>query len=253
VGRRVVFSGTGEIKELNENDVFTIAPGAYVGVVSRENFNFPLNVLSTIGTKRRFSYEGLILLTGNLVEPGYQGHLLFTVFNASNKPAFLQFEEKLCTLVFHQIDCDAPHCFHDASLIEGKFPSEFVRSIGQTDPSGYARIQQEVAKIQDLTTRLSRLESEYNDVRGPIKELTKLVQDVTKDLQEVKGISRENTENIKTLVDSAKKTQANIEDHQSKITTHAADINWIKWAATSLVGAFLLYWLFNVILPLFKH
>src|SRR5208282_320130 len=123
------------------------APGAYAGVISREKFNFPLNIFGSLGTKRRFSYEGLILLTCSIVDPGYQGHLLFTIYNASNKHAFLQFEDNICTLTFTQLEHAAPQHFHDPSLIDGKFPSDFVRHIGQTDPSGYMHLKEEVERI----------------------------------------------------------------------------------------------------------
>lgn len=249
----MIFSGTGEIKELKENDVFTISPGAYAGMISREKFDFPLNVLGVLGTKRRFSYEGLILLTGNLIDPGYQGHLLFTIYNASNKPAFLQFEGKLCTVIFHQIECVAPRKFHDPSLIEGKFPSEYVRNIGQTDPTGYAKLQQEVGKIQDLLNRISRLESEYNDVRGPIKDLTKLVKDVNEGLREVKVISEQNTLNIQKLTESSTQTGRTVSDQQTQIAKSEVNIKWLKWGITALLGSLAAYWLINALLPLLKH
>jgi hypothetical protein len=192
------------------------------------------------------------LLTGNLIDPGYQGHLLFTVYNASNKPAFLQFEDKLCTVVFHQVENTAPRKLHDSSLIEGKFPGDFVKNIGQTDPASYARLQMEVGRIQELTTRLGRLESEYNDVRGPIRELTKLIGDVTRDLQEVKSISRENTENIKALTKASTDAKANMEGHQTKLVAHDVNIAWIKWGVMALLGALATYAIINAVLPLFK-
>jgi deoxycytidine triphosphate deaminase len=253
VGSRVVFSGSGEIKELRENDTFPIPAGAYVGIVSRENFNLPENVIGIIGTKRRFSYEGLILLTGFIVDAGYQGHLLFTVYNASNKPSFLQFEEKLCTVIFHQVEGYCGRKFHDSSLLEGKFPSEFVRNIGQTDPSGYASLQDEVKKIQDISGRISRLETEYNDVRGPIKDLTKLVENVTKELQEVKSISQQNTLNIKDLTDTAKRTKESVDSQARQIGKSETDISWLKWGIMALLGSLALYWIVNALLPLIKH
>lgn len=255
IGRLIVFSGTGQIRELKDNDTFPIAPGAYVGVISRESFRFPLNVAGNIGTKRRFSYEGLILLTGNLIEPGYEGHLLFTVYNASNKPAFLQFENTLCSVVFTQLEHSAEQHFHDASLIEGKFPADFVRQIGQVDPSGYATLRTEVEKIHGLSERLSRLEADYNDVRQPIKDLTKLIEGVTVDLQEVRSISRENTQNIKSLAESSQKIKDSVDSHRTQLASHSVDIGWVKWGIMAILGAIVVFWIIrnlDKIIPLLK-
>jgi chromosome segregation ATPase len=110
-----------------------------------------------------------------------------------------------------------------------------------------------VGKIQDLSNRLVRLEADYNDVRGPIKDLTKLVENVTKDLQEVKSISQQNTLNIKDLAESSRKTKESIDTHQGQLTGHGVEIRWIKWGVTALLGALAVYWLINAILPLLKH
>lgn len=255
IGCLIVFSGTGEIRELKNNETFSIAPGAYVGITSRENFTFPLNVCGMIGTKRRFSYEGLILLTGNLVEPGYQGHLLFTVYNASNKPAFLQFEQTLCSIVFTELEHSAEKHFHDPSLIEGKFPADFVRQIGQVDPSGYASLRTEIEKITGLNERLARLEADYNDVRQPIKELTRLIEGVTRDLQEVRVISRENTENIKSLANSSQKIKDVADSHHTQLVSHGVELSWVKWGIMAILGtiiALLIVRNLDKIVPLLK-
>jgi deoxycytidine triphosphate deaminase len=85
VGKLGILGGQGQEIDLEEN-VLELSPGAYAGLVSFEKINLPLNVFARIGSKRSLSYDGMILLTGSLVDPGYTGHLSRPMSNGRYTP-----------------------------------------------------------------------------------------------------------------------------------------------------------------------
>ena len=69
VGKKGVLGGEGRELDLEETTL-ELEPGAYGGVISLEKLALPNNILARIGAKRALSYDGVILLTGSIVDPG---------------------------------------------------------------------------------------------------------------------------------------------------------------------------------------
>src|SRR5882672_9013730 len=84
VGNKGIVGGEGIEIDLKKGTM-ELEPGAYGGVISLERLHLPPNICARIGSKRALSYDGVILLTGSLVDPGYEGHLLFGLYNASQR------------------------------------------------------------------------------------------------------------------------------------------------------------------------
>src|SRR5205085_12270658 len=110
-----------------------IEAGSYAGIISFEKFALPRNVFGHIGSKRKFAYDGVILLTGSLIDPGYEGYLLFGLYNASTKKVVLPIKTKICTVTFTQIEQAVEAVAPDPSLLLGNFPSDFVNKMANTE------------------------------------------------------------------------------------------------------------------------
>ena len=96
VGAKGVVGGEAVEIDLRSRSM-ELGPGEYGGIISNEKFLLPENVCARIGSKRALSYEGVILLTGSTVDPGYEGHLLFGIYNASQRKAVIRLNKKLAT------------------------------------------------------------------------------------------------------------------------------------------------------------
>lgn len=84
-----------------------IPPGSYAVTMSSERFDMPPNLCGLIGSKRKLSYKGVILLSGVHVHPGYKGRLLFCLFNASGQDAFIAPTEAICSIRFERTSANA--------------------------------------------------------------------------------------------------------------------------------------------------
>jgi deoxycytidine triphosphate deaminase len=192
VGQTAIIGGSSVEIDLTKEKL-TIEPGSYAGVISLEKFKLPNNVIAHLGSKRKFSYKGLILLTGCSIDAGYEGHLLFGVYNASTKRVVLPIRTKICNVIFWRLPQDVKPVSPDPYLLKGEFPPEFVNRMANVDVMAWSKIDAEVKRIELLTQQVVSLQSKYNDVLEPIKALTKDVDAVTRNVnlltEQLRGVS----------------------------------------------------------------
>ena len=195
VGAKGILGGQGEEYDLSQ-DSMTLDPGAYCGVISEERLCLPTDICARIGSKRALSYEGVILLTGSMVDPGYQGHLLFGLYNASQKRVILRRGRKICNIVFERLSRPAEQpAPADPDLVRGDFPDAFVDKMANMEVLAWMEISGRVAQIERITKDILDLKARYSDVLEPIKELTENVRKVTDEVRrlagETKGIAKD--------------------------------------------------------------
>jgi dCTP deaminase len=195
VGQKGIIGGEG--KEINlANDPLELSPGAYCGVVSLEKLVLPQQIIARIGSKRALSYDGVILLTGSLVDPGYEGHLLFGLYNASQRRVVLRQGKKICNIVFERLASpsskDAPS---DVNLKFGNLPDAFVDRMANMDVLPWMQISERVKQVEQLTKDILDLKARYEDVLKPIRDLTENVNNLTHDVsalaEQSKGLNKD--------------------------------------------------------------
>lgn len=184
-----------------------LEPGAYAGIISREKVTIPPNVFVLLGPKRRLSYEGIILLSGSVIHPGYEGHCLFVLFNSSGSPRVITFGRKICAAVFHQLDRPVPReelQGQDRQLLVGNFPDEFQNAMANIKLPSLIEVNKRLEAMGLLETRIRELERDNKDVREPIKRLVESVQQVN--------------EQVKSLANEGKEVLAKIREHEGRLT-----------------------------------
>lgn len=94
----------GEGTKLNlQKEALELTPGSYGGVISLERLVLPPDICARIGSKRALSYDGVVLLTGSIVDPRYDGHLPFGLYNASQRWVLIRHGRKICNIVFERL------------------------------------------------------------------------------------------------------------------------------------------------------
>ena len=128
-----------------------------------------------------------------MIDPGYEGYLLFGLYNASTKKVVLPIRTKICNAVFHRLPRDVKPVAPDPYLLNGEFPPDFLKQMANVEVLPWAKISEEVRRIQELTTAVLDLKAQYNDVLRPIAELTSNVDKVNTDVkllaEQVKTVS----------------------------------------------------------------
>lgn len=255
IGVRAIVGGNSNETDLTK-DRLIIEPGSYAGIISMEKVKLPANVFAQIGSKRKFSYDGLILLTGSIIDPGYEGHLLFGLYNASTKKVVLPIRTKICNVVFHRLSRDVKPVAPDPYLLNGEFPPDFLKQMANVEVLPWSKISEEVRRIQELTKAVLDLKAQYNDVLKPISELTTNVDKVNTDVrlltEQIKNVSgqvgkldqfsqdnarlvNEIAVNVKALTERVGDQDKELRDVGKKIGRYG--VTWtIFWAIVLLVG-----------------
>jgi deoxycytidine triphosphate deaminase len=217
VGGKGIIGGEGVEIDLLQEKTLEIPPGAYAGIVSFEKMNFPRNICARLGSKRALSYDGIILLSGSIVDPGYEGHLLFGLYNASQKKVHIRYGRKICNIVFERLAIEPEKEVQpEPNLINGNFPDAFMDKMANMDVLPWMQISERVKQIENITKDIIDLKARYEDVLEPIKDLTTNVKSLTSavseisnqtktltaDLQEAQKMVQENSKQINQLTNN---------------------------------------------------
>ena len=74
--------GTKSIVRLKNEEAFTIPPGQFAFILTKEVVKVCLDEIAFISMRAKTKYRGLVNVSGFHVDPGFKGHLTFAVFNA---------------------------------------------------------------------------------------------------------------------------------------------------------------------------
>lgn len=241
IGDKALLGGRGQEVDLTDT-VLEIAPGAYAGVISMEKVTLPKNVFATLGAKRKFSYDGLVLLSGSHVDPGYSGHLLFGIFNGSPKRRFLRRLEKIVSLTFMMTGkAPARVASADPYLSRGDFPPDFLKSLGEMEVLPYVELNRRISELEKIQSDILDLKKRYADVLEPIKNISTAVDSLTKDVtantQQIRELTTNVTritEGITTLRDKQIETSGRIGQYETEVRGQRVSTSILKWAVGAI-------------------
>jgi len=91
---------------LKEGEQFVIEPGQFALLLTKEIITIPRTYLGFISIKAGIKFQGLINVSGFHVDPGYEGRLKFSVYNAGSKPITLQQGQKMFPLWLAQFTAE---------------------------------------------------------------------------------------------------------------------------------------------------
>ena len=222
LGSKALLGGQAVQQDLTKQPL-VLSPGGYVAVISLEKVSIPSNMVARINSKRRVAYEGIALLTGTQVDPGYKGHLLFGMYNVSSRRIILSYGQPICGLVFETLTKEVSRPKQpDPYLLDGEFPPSFVKDMANMEVLTLNQLSEEVKKIEVIAKDILDLRAKYEDVVTPIKTLTENIQRVTTDVDKLReslqilfgGVEQAKTE-TKLLSEAQTK-------HEDKITALTA-------------------------------
>jgi deoxycytidine triphosphate deaminase len=240
-GKSYVSAGGGVTPNTSEKPLI-LGPGSYAGVMSAERVKIPANIYVVLGPKRKLSYDGIILLSGSVIDPGYEGHLLFVLYNSSGRKRTMYPGKKICVATFFQLDKAVPDPLGpDLSLSAGNFPGEFLDSMANMELPSMVEITEKLKEIHALERRILQLEETYTGVTKPIRELTETVGKIS---QNVDALTKEGERVLGKLGEH----DTRLSDLSSVIREHSVKLNstWVLVVIvlTAIVGG-TIGWLIN--------
>ncbi|MEQ8507996.1 MAG: hypothetical protein RIB43_03260 [Rhodospirillaceae bacterium] len=152
------------IQKLDVDECFTIPPGQFGYLLTKEIVKMPDDTLAFISIKsKKGKFKGLINVSGFHVDPGYSGKLLFSVYNAGPSPIQLRQGDPFFLIWFASLVTSTGPKYRKTGAGFLNIPAELIDGIPGTVDS----LQGVTKKISDqeksIGNRMNKLEA---DVRA---------------------------------------------------------------------------------------
>jgi dCTP deaminase len=148
LGDAVFLTGaTGKTVPIKAGEQIIIPPGQFALLITKEVVKLPANALALISIKASIKFLGLVNVSGFHVDPGFNGRLKFSVYNAGTREINLT-SDRACFLIFFA-DLEPPA----APLYSGGHQGQ--REITSADAMG---LQGQPASVAVLDERLKKIE-----------------------------------------------------------------------------------------------
>jgi len=92
------------VKELAFGEKIRIKPGHFALLLTEETVNIPETTIAFISIKAKIKFKGLVNVSGFHVDPGFNGKLLFSVYNAGPSTIILKRGEKYFPIWFAELN-----------------------------------------------------------------------------------------------------------------------------------------------------
>src|SRR4051794_24644597 len=91
LGSEVYVTGEGAKtkREIRDGQQVRIPPGQFANLLTAETVKIPPDALGLISARFKWKQRGLVNVSGFHVDPGYEGKILFSVFNAGPTPVVI--------------------------------------------------------------------------------------------------------------------------------------------------------------------
>ena len=146
--------------------------GDFALVLTKELVKLPLNIAGSIGMRSTLARRGLILLHGMQIDPGFEGHLRFGLYNASPRRITLDYADDLCMIEFHKLAGNSTKIPpRNEDLIKGRIPENdklFLRTLETTSLSSLAQEMRTMSmSVKELTTQVTAQAATQNTIIIP--------------------------------------------------------------------------------------
>lgn len=180
-----------DLPTLEDKNKAVVEPGEVVFVLSQERIILPRDIYIQLNPKRSLSQDGIELLGGLTVDPGYEGYLVFGLKNVAGKPYKLKVGTKIVGANFFKLsegeeveEDDVPGSIED-------FPQRLQELIDKYEPVNPQNLAVELRNLQKaFEESQGKLTDDVKYLRDQVGELTKeLSKESVKREQETKGLT----------------------------------------------------------------
>jgi dCTP deaminase len=103
LGEEVLVTPEKEPRKLEKGQVLNINPGQFAVLTTKEYLKMPKSLLGLITVRFTFKSKGLVNISGFHVDPGFNGHLVFSVYNTGPATVSLREGDRVFSIFFAEI------------------------------------------------------------------------------------------------------------------------------------------------------
>lgn len=148
LGEEVYISGEDCPRKLSESSPFVSLPrGQFALLMTKEYVSMPADHLGFISIRFGKKAQGLINVSGFHVDPGFEGKILFSVFNAGPSDVVLKYGEPTFMIFFYKLREPVEEAYEGERMRQEQLPTRLVTSVKGVS-----------ASLSDVDRRVSRIE-----------------------------------------------------------------------------------------------
>lgn len=186
-----VMDYTVDLKSAEDMRKAVVEPGEVVFVLSQERLVLPPNVYAQLSPKRSLSQDGIELMGGLTIDPGYEGYLVFGLRNVAGTSYPLTPGTKIVGANFFELEGNEALESHKRPNSIESFPQKLLDLIEKYKPVNPQNLEDELMKLQKAFHESQGQLGE--DVRGLKEDVSRIASDLlkesTKREQENKALS----------------------------------------------------------------
>ncbi|QXV63984.1 deoxycytidine triphosphate deaminase [Mucilaginibacter sp. 21P] len=141
------------VKQLLENEMIEIRPGQFALLLTKEYVKIPNNKIAFISIKAGIKFEGLINVSGFHVDPGFEGNLLFSVYNAGPSNIRLSNGTAYFPIWFADIDQDYQD-YKGSHEKQKRIPDGPVKALSQGELASPNVLSKRIEDNKHLKTKI---------------------------------------------------------------------------------------------------
>lgn len=146
--------------QLTDGQSFPIPPGQFAFLLTEERVSVPRTALAFISVRATVKFGGLVNVSGFHVDPGYQGRLVFSVFNSGPAPVHLARGDD-CFLIWYA-DLDRETALAKTGDGFDNIPTKLINPIAGEIQS----FEGLIAKIKATEKRMDGIDREQSLIKG---------------------------------------------------------------------------------------
>jgi dCTP deaminase len=161
IGNEVIVSSgyaeeKGSYRSLSKNATLPLEPGQFAYLITKERVTLPVRTIGFINVNTSTKIKGLINISGFHVDPGYNGKLIFTVFNASPSAITLHEGQRIFRLWISDFDGEGGQ----SKTSYDNLPLDLADRLHGTYPSPFAL----AARVNAIETSLTELKGQRHQI-----------------------------------------------------------------------------------------
>lgn len=145
---------------LESGSQLRIPPGQFGLLMTAEKIKVPCDSIALISMRAGVKFQGLINVSGFHVDPGFEGQLIFSVYNAGSQPVVLDYGQRIFLIWYCYLDRETEDLYEGNKEYQTGISGKEVSAMqGEIASPGALKISFDKLK-QDYTQRITSLEKE---------------------------------------------------------------------------------------------
>lgn len=132
---------------IEEKKYIKIPRGAIIVIYPLEKIKLSTRVAARYGLRSHFARKGLVLLSGPQIDPGFNGTLAVTLFNAGTSEVVLSYMEKFATIEFSLLNTPASKGYTGPYQGQTRITSEEIELITK-EYKNFSEIEDQITEIR---------------------------------------------------------------------------------------------------------